>query len=68
MIPLMPLMALLHSLGQDNQNEVKHDHSDHMRPLVMALASSNDNSVINGSLHSLAQHDQNEMQLYFLVM
>ena len=55
-------MAALHSLGQDDQNEIKHDilfmrhHWHWCEHHVMSMASS------IAPLHSLYQDDQNEMQ------
>ena len=55
-------MALLYSLGPDNQNEVQHDLFGHSNPSVLMLVSCESSSIINGPLHSLGQDDGNEVQ------
>ena len=40
-------MAPLHSLHQENQNEVQHDLFGYMTPLALALASHDGKSIVN---------------------
>ena len=54
-----PLMVLLHSLGQDAQNNVKPNFFAHVTPLGSALALCN---VVNGTGAFLGQYNQNEVQ------
>ena len=44
----MPI-APLHSLGQDNQNEVQHDIFGHVMPLALVLASCDANGIVNST-------------------
>ena len=37
MMPMELLEAPLHSLDQDDQNEIKHDFFNHVKPMVPAL-------------------------------
>ena len=53
MLPMASTVALLHSLGQDDQNVVKHDCFGHVTLLVQALASHDTNGEINGTTLSL---------------
>ena len=39
MKPAVSLMVPLHSLGQDDQNEMQHDFFGHLRPLALHDAS-----------------------------
>ena len=48
MMPIASSMAPLHSLDQDDQNEVQHDLFGHVMPSTLALASHDDDGVING--------------------
>ena len=41
-------MAPLHSLGHNDQNEVKHDFFSHMMPLTPELLQCDPNYIING--------------------
>ena len=43
-------MATIHSLGQDDLNEVKHDYFGNLTPLVPALALHDASGVINGTI------------------
>ena len=43
-------MRPLHSLAQDNQNEVHHDIFGHVTSLALALASHDADSFINGTI------------------
>ena len=49
MMPMALLMTLLHSLGQDDQYEVKQEVFDHLTPLASVLASCDTNDIINGT-------------------
>ena len=48
MTPITSSITELHSLDQDDQNEVQHDHLGNVIPLALILASSDDGCVING--------------------
>ena len=50
-------MAPAHSLGQDEGNEIQHDYSGHVTPLVLALV-----PLAMTPLHLYAQHNPNEVQ------
>ena len=43
----------LHSLGQDNQNEVQHDSFGNVMPLALVLLLHNANDIINSSTEFL---------------
>ena len=43
-------MAALHFLGQDDENEVKHDISGHVIPLAPVSVSHNATSIVNGTI------------------
>ena len=44
------LMVPLHSLGQDDQNEVQHDVLDHVTALAQASTSNYANGIVNGTI------------------
>ena len=46
-------VTALHSLGQDDQNEVPHDFFGHVIPMVLALALRDINGVINATTEFL---------------
>ena len=52
-MPIVLSMAPLHSLGQDNSNEVQHDLFGHVTLLVLASASCIANSIVNDTIESL---------------
>ena len=61
--------ASLHSLGQDNQNEVHHDLLGHVMSLTLALASSDADRVISGIIAFLRSRWSNWGAIWiFLVM
>ena len=43
-------MVPLHSLGQDNQNEVQHDFFDQLKPLAPASESHNAGGIVNSTI------------------
>ena len=56
------LMASLHSLDQDDPNEVQHDFFVHMTPLL-SVSGSGDAGVLSiAPLHSKGQDNPNEIQ------
>ena len=52
-MPTVLLMALLHSFGQDDMNEVQHDFFGQVAPLVLALALHGVNIIVNSSIACL---------------
>ena len=48
-------MVPLHSLGNNDQNKVKHDFFNHVMPLVTALLSCDANCIINGTILFIRQ-------------
>ena len=56
-------MAPLHSLGQDNRNEVQYDiFFVHVMLLVSASASCNTNGIDNGAIALLCKDNGKDMQ------
>ena len=49
-MPMSLSMALLHSIGQENQSIVQHYIFDHVMPLVLESASQDANDIINGTI------------------
>ena len=47
-MPMVLSMAPLHSLGHNDQNEVKHDFFNHVVPIEPTLLSCGANCIING--------------------
>ena len=58
-------MKPLHSLGQDDQNEVPTRLFSHVTLLTLALASHDASNVVKGPLHFLGKDNQNEVQHTF---
>ena len=56
-----PSMTPMYSLDQDYQNEVQHDLFHHVTPLAPALASCDDDSVVNGTIGFLWSDNQHEV-------
>ena len=65
-MPTTAVMAPLHSSGEENQNEVQHDFTDHVTPLV--LASCDADHVTMAPLYCLGQDNQMRCNMTFLVM
>ena len=65
MMPMASSMAPLHSLGQDDSNEVQHDIFGHVRPLELVLALQKDTGIKIATLLSLYDDNQNEMHMTF---
>ena len=55
-------MACLHSLGQDDQNEVQHDFFGQVTALVLVSALHDANRTVNGTTTSLRSRQLNEVQ------
>ena len=50
MMLIVLLMAQLHLLAQDDQNEEQHDFLGHVMPLAPVLTSHNVSGIVNGTI------------------
>ena len=62
------LMAPLHSLDQDDKNEVQHDFIGYVTPLAPASASHDADGIVNSTTTFLCLDEQSQVQNDFLVM
>ena len=49
-MPMVSLMAQLHSLSQDDQNELQNDFFGYVVPFVAVLASCDGDGIISGNI------------------
>ena len=62
-IPMVSLMAPLHSLGQENQNYVQHDFLGHVIILVPVSMSDQTDGIINITTGFLVSKQSNEIEV-----
>ena len=60
MMPMVLSMAILHSLGHNDQNDMKHLLFSQLIPLLPALLSKDANCIINGIISSLGVGNLNK--------